>query len=54
VRSFAVAPGRSSVEWDGLDETGKGVASGIFLARLTAIRDGLPAETRVRRMVVVR
>ena len=54
VRSFVIAPGRSSVEWDGRDETGKGVASGIFLARLTAVRDGLPAETRVRRMVVVR
>jgi len=43
------ASGRSAVEWDGRDEEGRGVASGIYFVRVTA-----GDEARTRRVQVLR
>jgi hypothetical protein len=43
------APGRFSVVWGGRDQSGQGVASGIYFLRLTA-----PGFREVRKVTLVR
>jgi hypothetical protein len=42
-------PGRHDVSWDGLDDTGRDVASGVYVCRIK-----VGAETRTTRLVLVR
>jgi hypothetical protein len=50
VRSFAAhAPGNQSVTWDGRDAAGRGVASGIYFARLEA-----GGRTQITKLVLAR
>ncbi len=42
-------PGRHALRWDGTDDAGRPVASGIYFARLSG-----PQDTRVRKLVLVR
>ncbi len=48
LRAHAPA-GRSAVRWDGRDDAGRAVASGVYFARLRA-----GADTRTRRMVLLK
>ena len=45
----AFLPGQHEVVWDGKDDNGRAVASGVYLARLTA-----PQGVVTRRMVLLR
>ena len=45
----AFLPGQHSVAWDGCDNHGRAVASGVYLVRLTA-----PEGMLTRRMVLAR
>ena len=45
----ALPPGRHRVAWDGTDDAGGEVASGVYLYRLRA-----GGETRTRRLVLAR
>jgi len=38
--SCAATPGRWAVEWDGRDERGRPVASGVYLCRVRSLREG--------------
>ena len=45
----ALPPGQHSIRWDGLDEQGRAVASGVYLAHLVT-----PTSRQVRRMSLVK
>lgn len=47
--SSSMQPGAHHVTWDGTDDTGRAVGSGVYLYRLAA--DG---RVRVRRMLLLR
>jgi hypothetical protein len=44
-----VAPGKGSIDWAGLNASGNGVASGIYLVRIEG-----PGVTKVQKVIVVR
>ncbi len=47
------APGYYSVLWDGRDNAGKDVSSGVYFYRLEVIGDGLKV-TKSRKMILLR
>ena len=49
LQRFQIAPGASSVRWDGTDENGKNVGSGVYLARLTSGK-----RSASRRMLMIK